>query len=135
MKIMFTMRAAAINFTRAFWSPAERVEMSTRRGVGAKRADIVFSWARSGMIGADFAEGDACGASCFACFLGEAGAEVKATAEINSNDVGIRIRMGRRKHVPFFSWILPQAGLIDLPGRLTVDPGALAATWAAPGSR
>jgi len=48
------------------------------------------------MVGADFAEGDGCGAFCCACFLGEAGAEVKATAEINSNVVGIRIRMSRR---------------------------------------
>jgi hypothetical protein len=96
MKIMFTMRAAAINFTRAFWSPAERVEISTRRGVGAKRADIVFSWARSGMAGEDFAEGEGCAAFCCACFLGEAGVGAKATAQIKSNVVGIRIRMGRR---------------------------------------
>src|ERR1700720_3675253 len=104
MKIMFTMRAAAISFTRAFWSPAERVEMSTRRGVGAKRADIVLSWARSGMAGDDFAEGEVCAEFCCATFSGEPGAEAKATAQINSNVVGMSVRMGKRYHVLSTSW-------------------------------
>jgi len=70
--------------------------MSTRRGVGAKRADIAFNWARSGMAGEDFARGEICGEFCCAFFSGEAGAGAKATAEINSNVVGMNIRMGRR---------------------------------------
>lgn len=69
--------------------------MSTRRGVGAKRADIVFSWARSGMAGDDCVEGKGCAEFCWATFFGE-GAEVNATAEINSNVVGMNIRIGKR---------------------------------------
>ena len=48
------------------------------------------------MVGEDFAEGEGDAEFCCACFSGEAGAEVKATAQINSNVVGVRIRMGKR---------------------------------------
>ena len=48
------------------------------------------------MAGEDFAEGEGCAEFCCAFFSGEAGAEVKATAEIKSNVVGMNIRMGRR---------------------------------------
>jgi len=58
--------------------------------------DIVFSWARSGMAGADFAEGEGCAEFCCAFFSVAAGAEAKATAEINNNVVGMNIRMGKR---------------------------------------
>jgi hypothetical protein len=44
----------------------------------------------------DVAEGEGCAEFCCVFFSGEAGAEAKATAQIKSNVVGIRIRMGRR---------------------------------------
>jgi len=48
------------------------------------------------MAGADFAEGEGCAEFCCAFFSVAAGAEAKATAEINNNVVGMNIRMGKR---------------------------------------
>src|SRR5689334_8895738 len=42
------MRAACTSLTNAFRSPAESPEVSTCKGVGAKRADIFLSPAKSG---------------------------------------------------------------------------------------
>jgi len=48
------------------------------------------------MAGDGFAAGEEGAEFCCAFFSGERGAEGKATAQINSNVVGVRIRMGKR---------------------------------------
>lgn len=73
------------------------VDVSTRRGVGAKRADIAFSWARSGIAGEGCGEdsvcdaGGGCGEDCCAFC-----AEAKATAQSRSTIAGMSVRMGKR---------------------------------------
>lgn len=77
--------------------------MSTRRGVGAKRADMAFSWARSGIGGEVCREGDGCedagcdAGGCDDCGCGEFScafcAEAKATAQSRSTIAGMSFRM------------------------------------------